>query len=262
VRERLTHPHPVIAGWQAAQQGWQRSELDRRRHRLLDALFKALERRGAVVREPVRYQVVVEVAGEAIEVQLREGEKQVRRPLTDDEKARPYAPKSGYRQERRPTGRLIFTIKTWLPGGLPTQWRETKTAPMEVLLPDIVAVLLAAGPLLAEQRRQREEAEHRRRLAEHQRWEEQQRQKRDDNRWRRLVDIAEQHREAEVVRELLAALGRTPADSGAMIGERSLGEWLAWAAERIREADPLTYGTEAVFRSVASVTEYNYRRES
>lgn len=65
VPERLTRPHAIIAGWiadheekrrQARQERdpWMRgfapapfTDADRRRHRLLDALFKALERQGA-----------------------------------------------------------------------------------------------------------------------------------------------------------------------------------------------------------------------
>lgn len=46
-----------------------------------------------------------------------------------------------------------------------------------------------------------------------------------------------------------------------MLDDRSLAEWFAWAEERIREADPLTHGADAVFRSVASVNEWNYRPE-
>src|SRR5262249_1620835 len=156
------------------------------RHRIFDALFKELERRGAKVKQTEQREAYAEVQGERIDFQLREKQKQVRRPLTDEEK-RWRSNDRGWKQELQNTGRLVFTIKNYLPAGLRTHWLETKDAPIEGLLPDIVAVLLAAGPLLVERRHQQEEAERQRRIEEHRRYEEKQRRQLERNRWRRFV---------------------------------------------------------------------------
>lgn len=105
VADRLVRPHPVIAGWiekyQRAKAGAkgeydplrkrfvgpaEHREINRRRYRILDAIFKALERQGGKIKEEDRKGVFVELNGECIEIQLREKYKQVRRPLTGREK--------------------------------------------------------------------------------------------------------------------------------------------------------------------------------
>ncbi|WP_373003863.1 hypothetical protein [Hyphomonas sp.] len=105
VPQHPTKPHPVIARWlddherrkveaRRERDPWMRSMVrpseftpqDRRRHRILDTLFKELGRNGGKVKEDERRRLTVELSGEVIEFRLREKQKQVRRPLTDDEK--------------------------------------------------------------------------------------------------------------------------------------------------------------------------------
>ena len=105
-----------------------------------------------------------------------------------------------------PTGRLVFEIRTYLPAGLKCQWLETDTQPLEGRLPDIVAVFVAAGPLLARQRQKREAAERERQLTDRRRYEEQQRRKRDANRWRQFREIAQDWRDLAAARDFLSAL--------------------------------------------------------
>jgi hypothetical protein len=278
VPKRLARPHPIVAGWLADRERrkqeakrerdpWRRKMLDpdelteseRRQHRILDALFKALERQGAKVKLSERRELSAEIQHERIEFQIREKQKQVRRPLTDEEKRWSFSNDKGWKQELQPTGKLVFAIRTDLPGGLRTEWLETDDRAMEMLLPDIVATFVAAGPLLVEQRRQREEAEHQRRIAEQKRYEEEQRRKRDNNRWRRFMDIAHQWRDAEIARGFLDALKKTRADLDREVDGRSVRDWITWAEERLRSADPLNNGAEAILNSVASVTEWTYR---
>jgi len=209
VPDRLVRPHPVIAQWLAEhdekkrrarqeRDPWMKrnydpgkfSDTDRRRHRILDALFKAVERQGATVRQGDRRQLFVETSGEKVEFQVREKQKQVRRPLTADEQRWRIAADKGWRQDLVSTGRLVFDIKTYLPAGLKRQWVETDQRPLEEMLSEIVATFIAAGPALVQQRREREAAERERQLAEQRRYEEQQRRKRDANRWRCFQEMA------------------------------------------------------------------------
>jgi len=276
--ERLTRPHEIIARWLAEREHrkqearrerdpWRRKHLDpgeltqsdRRQHLILDAVFKNLEKQGARVKQGERQELLVELQGEKIEIQLREKQKQIRRPPTAEEKKSWIYRDRAFVQELQPSGYLVFTIKTYLPAGLRQEWLESERKRLEDLLPDIITTIIAAGPLLVEQRRQRDEAERQRRIAEQQRYEEQQRRKRDNNRWRRFIDIAKDWRELELARAFLAAVKQAEIDREKEIGGRKLGEWLSWAEERISTTDPINAGAETIFNSVASVNEWTYR---
>ena len=274
----LHRPHPIIAHWLAEHDRWKqeaRSERDpwrrqlydpgnfdaaaRRQHRILDALFKALEKQGGKVAEGERGGLQAEMQGERIEFLLREKQKQVRRPLTDEEQ-RWASPKSkGWRYELQSTAKLVLTIKTYLPGRLRTEWIENDKMPMEALLPDIVATFVAVGPLLVEQRIEREEAERLRRIAERERYEEEQRQRAADNRWRRFVEVAHQQREAEIAREFLTTLKEADFEPDQQIAGNPVSDWIAWAERRLTRADPLSQGVNQIFEALAKITPWTYR---
>lgn len=274
VPNRLINPHPIIASWVADHERrkqearrkrdpWMGSTLpkaftasDRRQHRILSALFKELERQGGKIKEEDG-QLIVEMNGEPIRCQIREKQKQIRRSLTEDEKRWRLSGKD-WKQELEPTGKLVFTIKDSLQNGLRREWLENDAKPMEMLLPGIVATFVAAGPLLVERRRQREEEERQRKIAEHERYEEQQRRKLDDNRWRRFVEIARQHRDAEIARAFVAQLECLEYDEDEEVAGSRLREWMAWAEEHARSMDPLSHGLGGIFASVGKVNTWTY----
>jgi hypothetical protein len=224
VQERLLRPHAIIASWLAEHEEKKRraqrerdprtrnlydpgefTETERREHRILDALFKAVERQGGKIKQGERRELLAEVSGEKVEFQLREKQKQERRPLTMDEKRWRSPDARGWKQELIPTGRLVFEVKTWQwPSGLQRQWVESDKQAMESMLPHILAVFVAAGPLLVQQRKEREAAERDRQLAEQRRYEEQRRRKRDANRWRHFKEMAQDWHELAAVRDFLA----------------------------------------------------------
>lgn len=277
VPERLTRPHLMVAGWLADHEEKKRrarkerdphmralmapgdySETEERRHRILDTLFKEIERQGGKISQGERNELLATISGEKIEFQLREKQRQTRRPVTPDEK-RWGIYSSGQRQELVPSGRLVFDIKTNLPRGLQRQWLDTEVQPLEKMLADIVANFVAAGPLLVEQRKEREEAERERQLAERRRYEEQQRRKCDSNRWRCFREMAEDWRELSAVRAFLAELQTLEADPSVVIDGHSLGDWIAWAEEWLDRAHPTSNGVEGVFRRIANIREWSYR---
>lgn len=279
VQERLLRPHAVVASWLAEheeknRQGrrerdpWTRklydpgefTEAEHRKHRILDALFKAIERQGGKIKQGERRELFAEVSGEKVEFQVREKQKQERRPLTADEKRWRSADDKGWKQELVPTGRLVFEIKTWQwPNGLPRQWLESDKQAMEAMLPDILATFVAAGPLLVQLRKKREAAERERHLAEQRRYEEQRRRKRDANRWRGFKEMAQDWHELAAVRDFVAALRWMDIDSSDEIEGRSLGEWIAWAEDWLTRADPTSGGVDGIFRRVAEITDWTYR---
>lgn len=279
VPERLLRPHAVIASWLAEHEEkkrqarnerdpWMRNlyrpseftETDRRKHRILDALFKAIERQGGKVVRGERGVLFAEVLGEKVEFQVREKQKQERRPLTDDEKRWRSPGDNGWKKELAPTGWLVFEIKTWQwPAGLRHQWLESEKQPMEGMLPDILATFVAAGPLLVQQRKDREAAERERHLAEKRRYEEQQRRKRDANRWRKFRELAQDWRELATARDFLMALRSVATDSSVEIDGRCVEEWIAWAEEWLQRTDPTANGVDGVFKQVADVSDWTYR---
>jgi hypothetical protein len=277
VSERLLRPHPIVAHWLAEhdrrkrearheRDPWRKNlidpgelgETDHRQHRILDALFKMLEKQGGKAKEGDRHELYIEMQGERIDLQVREKQKQVRRSLNDSEKRWASKDDKGWRQELQSTGKLVFTIKTYLPGNLRREWIESDNSPMESLLPDLVATFVAAGPLLVEQRRQREEAERQRQIAERKRYEEQQRRKLDDNRWRRFVELAQQRRNAEIARAFLEALKATNFDPQREVAGNSIADWIAWVGGRLSDADPINHGADAIFEAIAKVTTWTY----
>lgn len=278
VPARLLRPHPIVAGWLAGhdrskrearleREPWIRrmidpgefSESDHRRHRILDALFKALDKQGGRAKGEHKGLLCVAIQGEQIEFQLYEKQRQVRRPLTDREGSLRSRDEKGWRQELEPTGRLIFKIKTHLPGQLRTEWLETDDTPLETLLPDIVATFPTAGQLLVEQRRQREEADRQRQIAEAERYKEQQRRKLDENRWRRFVELAARKRETDLARAFLEALKEAAPDPQVEVAGSTLAAWIAWAESWLDGRDPLSRGTDAIFREIAEVQPWSYQ---
>ena len=277
VPDRLVRPHSIIARWLAnyehrkrdARHGhnsWARdlvkqeafTPCDRRQHRILNALFKALESIGAKIEQDERQKLFAELDGEKIEFQIREKLKQVKRPLTKQEKRWRLSGEKDWKQELQPTGKLAFAIKTYFPRGLRTEWLETDEKPMEILLPDIIASFVVAGPFLTEQTKKRREIERQRHIAEQKRHEEQQQRRRDENRWRRFLEIAQQWKDAELAREFLLNVNKESLDFERDISGTSLGEWIAWAEQRVQEHDPLLGNVEEIFGLIASVTEWTH----
>jgi len=204
VPAQLSRPHRVIAGWLAEHKRkmqearrepdpWRRqylkpdafTETDHRRHRILDTLFKALEQQGFAIKAEEYQLVYLEVQNERIDFQLREKQKQVRRPLTQSEKEVSYLRDRGWTQELQPTGTLILSIKTWLAARMRREWKDESEKPLENQLPDIVAALSLAGPFLVKQRQERAEEEKRRWEEENRRYREQQLREDDERRCRK-----------------------------------------------------------------------------
>ena len=275
--DRLTRPHALIAGWirdrrerqeRAKQERdpWRRglysvpdwTAAERRRHRLLHAMFRALEKNGAEIRQDDRGRLTAILEGEAIAFELREKLRQVTRPLTAEEKRWEAWNRSGVRKELRPTGSLQFSISAWTEEPVRKNWLESDRRPIDGMLPEIVATFIVLAPVLAERTRQREEAarrwEEERRRAE----EERQRQREDDNRWRRFPEIASAWKQAALAREFIAALREGDPGTNELIEGRSLAEWMDWAEQRANALDAVGRDPDALFNDVGSVNAWTW----
>src|SRR5262249_39934543 len=143
-----------------------------------------------------------------------------------------------WRQEKLPTGELIFTLKTHLGSGLTHEWRDGERK-LEEQVGDIVVVLSLAGPILEEQKKRADEAARVRWEQERKREEERAKQRQDQNRLRRLIELAGHWEEACLARRFIEALEKLPGDPERIYGSRTASEWLTWARERCDAFDPL-----------------------
>jgi hypothetical protein len=110
-----------------------------------------------------------------------------------------------------------------------------------------------------EQRRSREEQARLHAIAEQRREQERQKRKQDQNRWRRLVQIAGGWREVEAARDFIAAMRALPVPEGQLIEGQPIEEWLVWAEQHLESANPLSHGVEGIFKDIAQVQSWTYR---
>jgi hypothetical protein len=272
VPERLTRRHPLIACWhrdrrerqqraRLENEPWRRSlnsvadwtSTDRHRDRVLHALFRALEGRGATIGEDDRGRLSATIGGEAIAFELREKLRQVTRPLTAEEKRWETWNRSGARRELEQTGFLQFTISAWTEESVRKTWLESERRPIDTMLPEIVATFVVLAPVLAERTRLREESARCRAEEQRRAEEERQRRREDHNRWRRFLDIAGAWKEAALAREFIAALRAGDLGANELIEGRSVSEWLDWADAKASGSDPAGQGIELTFEDVARV---------
>ena len=267
VSTSLRNPHPVIAGWIADNareiadaKRFGKSftpprftELDRRRHLILDTLFKELQKRDVKIKSEQYRGTWLEIAKERVDFTLTERIRQIRRRLTNEERLESWYRNQEWRQERIPTGLLTFKITTPLGAGIPVQWTDDTDVLLEDRIAEIVAVLDLAGPILRERRRIADEVARKRHEEERRRYEEHTRRKQERNRWRRFLELSAQWKSATIAREFLTVLeGLSP--STEEIGGRTHTEWLEWARVEMNKYDPANNDSGAIWESLASVS--------
>lgn len=277
VADRLSDPHPIIVGWLANRREaiatgrlvydiWPNrpvraapfTPIERRRLRILDTLFKALEAEKIAIAETDRHGPVARCGQDEIAFQLRPRLKEVRQLLTSEERQWHGSGKQ-YRRELVETDVLVFEIKRWLPGNLPRVWQDGRKGMIEDRVGDILTILLAAFPMMAAAR---EEAEERQRLRETEQRRRQilaQELKLERDRFRCFLELAGRWHEAGLARDFLMALRAAIPDFSLEIGGRPAAEWLEWAQAHVQAHDPLAQDSSAVFQSIAEVTERTYR---
>lgn len=276
VAKRLTQPHAVIAGWY---EEWERrsesarrqpdphwrkvfaptpwAPLDRRAHRLLDALLKRLEENGGKVVEGEQRMLVLEQNGERIEFQLREKTKQVRSKLTPDD------PKStAQRVDLVGIGKLVFAFKTRLPDGFRTEWLETDDKPMENMLPAIAKTFEQIVPVFVEGTKRRREAERLAQIEASRRHEAEQKRRLEQDRVTRFVEHARKWNDIAIARRFLQELKQVVTSPQMRPGGMPLEEWLNWMERALEEHDPVKQGAASIFTDVESVQSWTYDKRA
>ncbi|MCW2086245.1 UNVERIFIED_ORG: hypothetical protein M2193_008420 [Bradyrhizobium japonicum] len=222
------------------------SEIDRRRHAILDALFRTLEGKGAKIAEAEKGLLSVTIEGEKIEFQVREKSRQVKISSKDE--------RSSYlSQELVGTGKLVFAIRTYLRGPHNEEWRETDNKPLESQLPRIVDRLFEGAQILKAWHAEREQERERWRQDAARRAERERLAKQEQKRRERLGELARDWRTAGEMRELLAVVKSKPFPSEAGIDGKSLADWMTWAEATADALDVTRDGAEGLFSVIASV---------
>ncbi len=256
----LSHSHPIIRAWlegghRPAQAGAfaphgvvlppQRiTQSERRRLRVLSALFKALEIRGHKIVADLkdRHDLAVMVGQDKVEFKLTFRQRQIREPLSPQEKAEWLNAMTGrqYRLERQVTDELVFRIRSvWFPDRrVKKEWTDQPNRPIEQLLNDIVAGLIAAGAVQREQRISQEAAAEHHRLEELDRWKRQEAEEAEARRFEELIRQAGQWRQANGIRAYVKATKARLRGRGT--SRARLQEWAAWALRYADRIDPTT----------------------
>lgn len=261
VGKQLRNPHRVIAGWlkqedserRRAQHSFYRmgsfqakyaAPLARRRLRILNVLFRELERRGCKIEEDRTRQgdLTVRFDRDSVDFTLSERIRQIRRRLTDEEKAKSYSSRQDWMQVREPTGELILKLSKHMPQGVPPSWKDEQKQPLETKLSEILAGFLTALAIIRGERESREAEERLRRAREEEERRLEAERQAELARKLGLRQRANAWRAATHIREYVAAVQDAAAKGGFSVEPPTIEEWSNWALAHADEVDPLRTG--------------------
>jgi hypothetical protein len=261
VPERLRTPHPIVAtlianhelslaasyrnkrDWGTVSRVEPLNAVDRRRHRILDTIFRESEKIGF---KAMRDGVLVS-GKNWLEFSLFEYIRQVRRPLKPEGK-----------QEKVAAGELRFKFVTDLGPGIQAVWADSLDNPLETRINEILATMSMAAPFLEQKRVAAEEQERIRLDAQRKQMQEVARRKVEKYRWRRFLELFERWHVAMEIRSFVAAIEAMGSTETSLYGGRSHRDWLAWVKECLAAYDPLESGIDAVWSNLANVTSREY----
>ena len=230
------------------------TELDHRRHRILNTFLKEASKIGFRVITAGSLQ-----SGKSrIDFSLEEYRRQIRRLLKLEERTR-FNPDQKLTQEKVESGELRFKFLTRLWRGAQSLWADSPDVPLENAISQILATLVAAVPFLEQKRIAEEDRERRQIEAEQKRQQEAARRKIEKNRWRRALELSDRWHAANRLRSLIAEIeARATMGDDPLAGGRSRDEWLAWLKQRLIVYDPLEPGVDAIWSNLAGVTSWEY----
>lgn len=253
-----TGPHPVILAWheeranQAARfrmslPDW--SKCDLRKQAIFERIFREVEANGLRV-EPRKRLTSFCVVYESVQIicTLREKNERIRKSERVTGSLWPTL---------RPSGRLFFKIENGLDReiAIRREWDEKKEQRLETMIPDIVATVLKAGPVLVKLQKRSEELAQQRYEAERLRREEEVKLRVDKNRLLALIDFADRLEVIAKLQRLIEALEQSTVDALTVIGDRPISDWFQWARSHMHTFDPLSKGAAGVFGDISQIKD-------
>ena len=204
--------------------------------RIMDALIRELERRGAkfVSVEGSKLKEL-RVDGEFIESVLMEETKREERQTKE---ASPY----GRQWEFRATGRLRFEIGQYLPVAGQRIWTDCERWSLDDRLGEIVAALFEVAANMKRWRAQREAQERQREEAARLRREEELRRQAEAGYRTNLEQQAKNWANARDLRGFIEACQDVMNRGGQLMPDGWAARWLAWARQHAERIDPMTNG--------------------
>jgi hypothetical protein len=213
---------------------------------IMDALLKALERRGHQVEAGPKAKILDVTVSFGISEHLETK----REPCEEHDLDGPYDfGHSRFNSKKVPSGRLTLTINeggSYWTNGCRHTWRDTDKKPLEKRLNQFVAGLVEMAARLKqfqeEQRKQEElrrQAELRRQEETRQLAEKRKLYKAEKARFEALLTQAENWRKSKLIRELIEAVRAAHSAGGPIDPSSKIAEWLEWAARHADRLDPL-----------------------
>jgi hypothetical protein len=272
VPETLRSPHSIVKRWleqkrerrKVDQLSGRRSEppldeTERRKLRILSAIFTETEKLGHAVKE-THGEAYFEIGAQRLDYRLFEPSKQVVIQLSDEERRRSWNPAITTRTDLEPTGELCFEITTWISEPIRKRWRDGKRKKLEEQLGELVAGLIKAAAIEKELERIRAEKERQRQELERQRMEQERLRRIDAARWRHISELAMASRQASIVRTFLDELeDRAKKMVGAVELPAETRNWFSWARKRADAADPVFSAADKLVTENSSINEWSYR---
>jgi hypothetical protein len=139
------------------------------------------------------------------------------------------------------------------------EWSDGDESLLEDILSEVVVGLEAIGKVAAEASAKRREEERVRAEEAARQAKERSRRRIDDNRWRRVRELACAWEEADRLRRFIAAVEMLAASCGDPGSDVS--EWLSWARARADAMDPLCGSAADLVSETLEVNEWTYREE-
>jgi hypothetical protein len=272
VPETLRSPHPIVKRWlEQKRERWKVDQLsgrrseppldetERRKLRILSAIFSEIEKLGHAVKE-TGGEVYFEIGGQRLDYKVSEHYRQIQIQLSDEERRRSWNPAIATRTDLQPTGELCFEITTWISEPIRKRWRDGKRKKLEEQLGELVAGLIKAAAIEKELERIRAEKERQPQELERQRMEQERLRRIDAAWWRHISELAMASRQASIVRTFLDQLEECAKKA---LGERELSaetrDWFSWARKRADATDPVFIAPDKLVAENSSLHEWSYR---
>lgn len=274
VPSRLSNPHPIIERWLKEDKEEQRrhrhdswfahhaidkTELDKRRLRILSTMLRALEERGyKLTTSGYRsHTIQIGMGADRLEIDLAERIQQVRRKITEeDRKKRSYfSDDQVWTQEKVPTGELILKIKEPDRYGLSKEWRESGDVKLEQQLDDVAAEIAGMFEELRLRHQREAEERQRQRKIEEERRRVQMERTREKIRLRHLLTHCENRRHANEIRSLVS---EAESKHSPLSATDDFLKWKTWALEQADRIDPIN--NDNLFNlDVSDYETYSYK---
>lgn len=259
--EALPNLHPIIRAWHKeklkdqtnsdrSSSRW--SACDLRKHRILDRIFREMEKNGySISSDWRRNDFTLSRENIRLHFRLREHRLTIVKHGT-----------LGATHDLKPSGKLHLMFQGFHSPDSSRRWnwRDTETQDLEALTPEIISTLLAAGEALTLYRLREDKLDRARKEAERLQREEETRRQLDRRLWASFMALAERMDTVTRVKGFLACLEASSDDRSSLIGDRSLLEWLAWANAHLAEFESYNRSPTRVFEELVGNLPAESRR--